>query len=140
MIPAKYTADGEDISPPLSWEGLPGETKSVAIIADDPDAPRGTWVHWLVWNLPPDVTHLDEGVPADEELPRGGVQGTTDFGTVGYGGPAPPGGTHRYFFRVYALDTVLALPASATRPELEQAMEGHILAQGQLMGTYSRSK
>lgn len=138
MIPAKYTADGEDISPPLSWEGLPEGTRSVAIIADDPDAPAGTWVHWLVWNLPPGTNSLEENVPADNELSGGGVQGTTSFGTVGYGGPAPPSGTHRYYFKVYALDRVLALPSTATKKELERAMEGHILAKGQLMGKYAR--
>lgn len=139
-IPARYTADGDDISPPLHWEGLPEGTESVAVIADDPDAPRGTWVHWLAWNLPPDTDTLEEHVPEDEELPRGGVQGTTDFGTVGYGGPAPPSGTHRYFFKVYALDEVLALPSAATKPELEKAMQGHILDKGELMGKYSSNE
>jgi Raf kinase inhibitor-like YbhB/YbcL family protein len=110
----------------------------VAIIADDPDAPAGTWVHWLVWNLPPGTNSLEENVPADNELSGGGVQGTTSFGTVGYGGPAPPSGTHRYYFKVYALDRVLALPSTATKKELERAMEGHILAKGQLMGKYAR--
>ena len=138
MIPAKYTADGEDLSPPLAWQGAPEGTESFAITADDPDAPNGTWVHWLVWNLPPLVTSLEEGVEPDNELVRGGVQGTTNFGQVGYGGPAPPSGTHRYFFKVYALDTVLGLPATATRAELEMAMKGHVLAQGQIMGKYAK--
>lgn len=140
MIPSRYTADGDDISPPLQWEGLPEGTKSVAIINDDPDAPMGTWVHWLVWNIPPTVSSLAEDRPADEQWPDGTRQGTTDFGRIGYGGPAPPSGTHRYFFKVYALDTMLDLPAGATKPQLEKAMEGHILAQGQLVGKYSRSR
>ncbi|MHC5157988.1 MAG: YbhB/YbcL family Raf kinase inhibitor-like protein [Planctomycetota bacterium] len=140
MIPAKYTADGQDISPPLAWEGVPGGTKSIALINDDPDAPMGTWVHWLLWNLPPEVTSLDEAVPADATLPNGAQQGKTDFGSTGYGGPAPPSGVHRYFFKVYALDAMLDLPAGATKPQLEKAVEGHILAQGQLMGRYTRKK
>lgn len=140
MIPPRYTADGEDISPPLAWEGLPEGTRSVAIIHDDPDAPMGTWVHWLVWNIPPTVASLAENMPPDKQRPDGSRQGTTDFGRIGYGGPAPPGGTHRYFFKVYALDTLLDLPAGATKPQLEKAIKGHILAQGQLVGKYSRKR
>ena len=140
MIPAKYTADGEDISPPLAWEGVPEEARSIALINDDPDAPMGTWVHWLVWNIPPDEAILDEDVAPDPELSNGIRQGTTDFGRIGYGGPAPPSGVHRYFFKVYVLDTMLDLPAGATKPELEKAIEGHILAQGQLVGKYTREK
>ena len=140
MIPPKYTADGEDMSPPLAWEGLPEKTKSVAIIVDDPDAPMGTWVHWLIWNIPPAMTSLPENMPPDDRLPNGMRQGTTDFGRTGYGGPAPPSGTHRYYFRVYALDTMLDLPPGAVRQELEKAMKGHILAEGQLMGKYSRKR
>ena len=140
MIPSKYTADGQDISPPLAWEGLPESTQSVAIINDDPDAPMGTWVHWLVWNIPPTVSNLAENAPPDKQWPDGTRQGTTDFGRIGYGGPAPPSGTHRYFFKVYALDTMLDLPDGATKPELEKAMKGHILAEGQLVGKYSRMR
>lgn len=140
MIPPKYTADGQDVSPPLAWEGVPDGARSIALICDDPDAPMGTWVHWLLWNLPPELTGLDEDTPPDAELTNGVRQGTTDFGRTGYGGPAPPSGVHRYFFKVYALDTMLDLRAGATKPELEKAIKGHILAQGQLMGKYTRKK
>jgi len=140
MIPSKYTADGEDISPPLAWEGLPEGTQSVAIINDDPDAPMGTWVHWLVWNIPPEKTSLPEDVRPYKQSPDGIRQGTTDFGRIGYGGPAPPSGTHRYFFKIYALDTKLDLPPGAVKQELEDAMKGHILAEGQLIGKYSRKR
>jgi Raf kinase inhibitor-like YbhB/YbcL family protein len=138
MIPARYTADGEDISPPLRWEGVPEGTKSIALISDDPDAPMGTWVHWVIYNMPPEATSLAEGVPPDETLENGGVHGTTDFHSLGYGGPAPPSGTHRYYFKVYALDTMLDLPVGATKGQVEKAMKRHILAEGQLMGKYRR--
>jgi Raf kinase inhibitor-like YbhB/YbcL family protein len=140
MIPAKYTADGQDISPPLTLTKVPEGVKSIALIADDPDAPGKTWVHWVMWNIPPEETSLEEGVPADKELPNGARQGKTDFGTIGYGGPAPPSGVHRYFFKVYALDTMLDLSAGATKLELERAMEGHILSRRELMGRYTREK
>ncbi|HIJ72051.1 MAG TPA: YbhB/YbcL family Raf kinase inhibitor-like protein [Planctomycetes bacterium] len=140
MIPAEYTADGRDVSPPIVWSSGPEGTKSYVLINDDPDAPMGTWVHWVVYNIPADVTSLDENVPSDKTLPSGAQQGSTDFGRIGYGGPAPPGGTHRYFFKVYALDTVLDdLPTGATKGQVEAAMNGHVLAEGQLMGKYSRS-
>jgi Raf kinase inhibitor-like YbhB/YbcL family protein len=139
-IPARYTCDGENVSPPLNWEGAPDTAKAFALICDDPDAPRGTWVHWLIWNLPATAQGLPQAVPADRELEDGSRQGTTDFGTVGYGGPCPPGGTHRYYFRLYALDAPLELPPGATRPQLDKALEGHVLARGQLMGRYSRQK
>lgn len=138
MIPAEYTADGRDISPPLAWSGVPEGTKSIALINDDPDAPMGTWVHWLVYNLPADATCLEENIPPVETLPNGGKQGTTDFGRIGYGGPAPPSGTHRYFFKIYALDTMLDLPTVATKRQVESAMQGHIVAEGQLVGKYKR--
>lgn len=138
MIPPKYTADGEDISPPLAWEGLPQETQSLALICDDPDAPVGTWVHWLIWNIPRDAGSLSENVPMQQQLATGARQGVNDFGRIGYGGPAPPRGTHRYFFRLYALNTVLDLPAGARRAQLEKAMKGRILGQAQLMGKYAR--
>jgi hypothetical protein len=138
LIPAKYTCDGEDISPPLQWAGVPEGAGSVALICDDPDAPMGTFVHWVLFNLPATTTELAEDVPADKTLPNGARQGITDFGRIGYGGPCPPSGTHRYFFKIYALDTELALKAGASKREMLRAMEGHILAQGQLMGKYRR--
>ena len=138
LIPAEYTADGRNISPPIDWSSAPEGTKSFALINDDPDAPMGTWVHWVLYNIPPDVTSLDENILPEETLPNGAVHGTTDFGRIGYGGPAPPSGTHRYFFKIYALDTKLDLTPGATKRELEQVMAGHILAQGQLMGKYKR--
>lgn len=138
MIPAKYTCDGEELSPPLSWSGIPKEAKSIALISDDPDAPRGDWVHWLIFNLPPDTKGLPEGVPHDDKLASDSVQGKHDGGGVGYGGPCPPSGTHRYYFKVYALDTKVMLGPDATKKSLLAAMEGHILAQGELMGRYKR--
>lgn len=138
-IPAKYTCDDQDISPPLKWSGVPKNTKSLAMISDDPDAPMGDWVHWVIYNLPPTLTELPEGIPATEKLPTGGLQGRTDFGRIGYGGPCPPSGTHRYFFKIYALDTELSLASGKTKRELLQAMEGHVLAMGQLMGKYQRT-
>ena len=138
MIPSKYTCDGQDISPPLSWEGTPEATKSIALISDDPDAPMGTWVHWVMWNIPPNVHELTENVSSNPELPDGSRQGITDFGRSGYGGPCPPGGTHRYYFKVYALDTVLELSNRTKKTDLLKAMKGHILAEGQLMGKYKR--
>jgi Raf kinase inhibitor-like YbhB/YbcL family protein len=115
-IPKQYTGDGKDLSPPLQWGVPPDGTRSLALICDDPDAPRGTWVHWVLFNLPSDVRALDEGVPPKETLANGTRQGKNDFGKVGYGGPAPPRGKpHRYFFKLYALDTVLDLQAGATK-------------------------
>lgn len=137
-IPSKYTCDGEDISPPLKWSSLPEGTKSLALISDDPDAPVGTWVHWVIYNIPPTVTELEEGIPSDKELPSGAKQGMNDFKKIGYGGPCPPSGTHRYFFKLYALDSELNLEPRATKKDVLKAMEGHILEMGQLMGTYSR--
>ncbi len=138
MIPPRFTADGADVSPPLEWSKVPPDTASMAVIADDPDAPMGTWVHWVIYNLPPETDSLPADVPPVETLNNGAAHGTTDFGRIGYGGPAPPSGVHRYFFRVYALDIRLDLPAGATRHEVDRAMRGHILAQGELMGRYSR--
>ncbi len=137
-IPSVYAADGRNVSPPLSWSGVPPETKSLALICEDPDAPRGIWVHWVLYDLPPSVTSLPEGIPAQETLAGGGTHGKNDFGRPGYGGPAPPSGKHRYFFRLYALGRDLSLSAGATRKQLLGAMEGHVLARGELMGTYSR--
>jgi Raf kinase inhibitor-like YbhB/YbcL family protein len=138
MIPQKYTCDGPDVSPPLSWSDVPAGAKSLALIADDPDAPMGTWVHWVAWNIPPNARGLEEGVPKKDSLPNGMKQGTTDFRSIGYGGPCPPSGTHRYFFKLYALDTSLNLPPSTTKKDLEKAMQGHLLQQVELMGKYAR--
>ena len=137
-IPSKYTCDGPDISPPLAWKNIPEKTKSLVLICDDPDAPVGTWVHWVCYDMPPATTLLPEGVPKSDSIPNGGKQGITDFGSIGYGGPCPPSGTHRYFFKIYALDKELGLPAGKTKKDIEQAMKGHVLAQGQLIGMYSR--
>jgi len=137
-IPGKYTCDGMDISPPLAWTSGPEGTKTFALICDDPDAPMGTWVHWVLFNLPADIIELRENVPPERELESGAKQGMNDFRKIGYGGPCPPGGTHRYYFKLYALDTEINLEAGATKSELLKAMEGHILAEGQLMGKYER--
>ena len=139
-VPSKYTCDGQDLSPPLSWSGAPSGTKSFALISDDPDAPVGTWVHWVAWNIPATSTGLAENVAKSASLPDGTRQGITDFKRPGYGGPCPPSGTHRYFFKLYALDGMLDLTASTTKAQLEAAMKGHILAQAQLMGTYIRQR
>jgi len=138
-IPTQYTCDGEDLSPPLSWNDPPQGTKSFALISDDPDAPVGTWVHWVVYHIPADVRELTEGLPKTDTLENGSVQGMTDFRRVGYGGPCPPPGKpHRYFFKLFALDTALSLPAKAKKADLLSAMNGHILAQAELIGLYQR--
>ena len=138
-IQKKYTCDGAGVSPPLAWSGVPTGAKSIAIICEDPDAPRGTFVHWVLFNLPPTVGSLPENLPNQKKLANGAIQGTNDAGRIGYLGPCPPSGTHRYIFKVYALDTILDLQSGATKADLTEAMEGHILAEGQLMGKYSRS-
>ena len=138
-IPKQFTGDGADQSPSLRWSEPPSGTKSIALICDDPDAPRGTWVHWVLFNLPAQARELDEGVPTTETLGDGAKQGKNDFGNIGYGGPAPPKGkAHRYFFKLYALDVTLDLAPGATKAQLVDAVKGHILAEGQLMGTYQR--
>ena len=137
-IPRPHTCDGKDLSPPLSWSGVPQEAKSLALICDDPDAPGKAWVHWVVFDLPASLTGLPQGVPAQKTVPGGGLQGVNDFRKIGYGGPCPPGGTHSYAFKVYALDTEVALAAGATKADLERAMKGHVLAEGSLTGRYSR--
>jgi Raf kinase inhibitor-like YbhB/YbcL family protein len=137
-IPVRHTCDGEDISPPLAWSGVPDGTKTLALVADDPDAPRGTWVHWVVYRLPAAARSLPENLPARETLDDGTRQGKNDFQKVGYGGPCPPSGTHRYYFKLYALDTDLTLPSAATKDQLLKAMDGHILVQCELMGRYKR--
>jgi Raf kinase inhibitor-like YbhB/YbcL family protein len=144
-IPRKYTCDGEDISPPLAWSAVPEAARSLVLICDDPDAPMGTWTHWVVFDLPAEATGLPEGVAPDETIrvASGGAghvarQGRNDFRKTGYGGPCPPSGTHRYFFRLYALDNTLGLEPGASRKQVLRAMDGHVLAQGQLMGRYAR--
>jgi hypothetical protein len=138
-IPRKFTGDSVDVSPPLEWLHVPVGTKTLALICDDPDAPAGTWVHWVLYNIPATRTSLAEGVPKEQTVEGIGVQGRNDFKRTGYGGPGPPPGKpHRYFFKLYALDTVLQLKPGAEKRELEAAMKGHILAQGQLMGLYRR--
>lgn len=137
-IPRQYACDGVNVSPPLEWGSAPKNAKTIAIIADDPDAPAGTWVHWVLYNLPAENIGLVENVPATETLNAGGFQGKNDFGKIGYGGPCPPSGTHHYFFKVFAVDDELPLKAGATRAELEKALEGHVISKGQLMGTYKR--
>ena len=137
-IPPLYTCAGLDVSPPLQWSFEPDGTQSLALITEDLDAPSGTFVHWVIYNLPPDTRRLPQDVPNRQTLPSGAVQGVNGAGTVGYMGPCPPSGTHRYVFRVYALDTQLDLGGSATKEDLVSAMEGHVLAEGHLMGTYRR--
>lgn len=139
-IPAEYTCDGLDISPPLEWGGVPEGTVSLALVCDDPDAPVGTWVHWVIFDIPPGTTSLPAGVPADTTLADGAVQGRNSWGRTGYGGPCPPFGTHRYYFRLYALDTCLGLPPRTGSRELARAMEGHVLGVAELMGTYRRHR
>ena len=137
-IPVKYTCDGADFSPSLEWTAGPAGTKSFALICDDPDAPMGTWVHWVIFDIPAAALMLAEGITREKELPGGGVQGMNDFRRIGYGGPCPPGGTHRYFFKLYALDAALGLKPGITKDQLLKAMKGHVLAEAQLMGTYKR--
>jgi Raf kinase inhibitor-like YbhB/YbcL family protein len=138
-IPKKFTCDGPDVSPQLSWKEAPAGTQSFALIMDDPDAPVGTWVHWVLYNVPASIRELQEGVEKQEQLASGALQGRNDFHKTGYGGPCPPPGKpHRYFFKLYALDTKLNLNAGGTKPDLERAMKGHILVETELMGRYGR--
>lgn len=139
LIPKKYTCDGIDVSPPLEWTSVPEGTKSFALICDDPDAPtRGTWIHWVIFNMPADTRELPENIPPQKTLANGAKQGINDFRKIGYGGPCPPSGTHRYYFYLYALDTEIKLEGGAIKEQLLKAMKGHILAEGQLMGKYKR--
>lgn len=138
MIPPKYTCEGNNNSPPLTWKGAPDGTKSIALIADDPDAPRGTWVHWVYYDIPQQVSHLSGDISKGNKPDTGGTQGVNDFGNVGYDGPCPPSGTHRYYFKIYALDTMLNLKPGASKKELLKAMEGHVLREGALMGKFSK--
>ena len=138
-IPKPYTCQGTDISPALAWSGQPSQTTSFALIVDDPDAPVGTWVHWVMWNIPESAHQLAENVAKHDRLDGGAMQGRNDFRKIGYNGPCPPpGNTHRYYFRLYALDVKLTLPPGAAREELEAAMKGHILAQAEYTGTFRR--
>jgi Raf kinase inhibitor-like YbhB/YbcL family protein len=138
-IPRKYTCDAEDVSPPIRWERPPPGAKAFALIVDDPDAPAGTWVHWVIYDIPPETKELAEGTAKTETLPNGAKQGVNDFRKVGYGGPCPPPGPpHRYFFRVYALDGPTNLNPRATKQQLLDAIKGHILAEAELMGRYKR--
>ncbi len=132
-IPPKYTCDGENVNPPLEISDVPAGARSLVLIMDDPDSPGGAWLHWSVWNIDPKTTEIMEN-----SAPAGAVEGATGFGRTGYGGPCPRSGEHRYFFRLYALDSKLNLPAGARRPELEQAMAGHVLAEAELTGRYRR--
>ena len=133
-IPLKFTCDGSDTSPSLQITGVPSEAKSLVLIADDPDAPGGLFTHWLVWNIPPQTNSISEGSAPN------GVHGTNDFGKSGYKGPCPPPGTHRYSFKIFALDRELDLRAGAKRSQLDAAMKGHVIAQGELVGRYARKK
>lgn len=132
-IPKKYTCDGDNISPPLLFENIPKKAKSLALIVDDPDAPAGTWTHWIMWNIDPQKTGI-----AENSIPPEAVEGTTNFGKPGYGGPCPPMGEHRYFFKLYALDCEIKLPDSASVSNLEKEMENHILDKAEIYGTYER--
>ncbi len=132
-IPSAYTCDGEDVNPPLVFENVPDDARSLTLIVEDPDAPGKTWVHWVVFNIPPEVTHIDE-----DSVPPRATEAMTDFGKTGYGGACPPSGTHRYYFRLYALDTVLDLTEDVRLDEIKHAMKNHILAEAELVGLYSR--
>jgi len=134
-IPSKFSRDGGNVNPPLRFEGAPTNAKSLVLIVDDPDAPVGLFTHWLVWNIDPKTTEIRE-----RGAPKGAVQGTNDYPSLGYGGPQPPSGTHRYYFKIFALDQTLDLRSGAKRQELDKAMSGHVIAQGELMGRYSHSK
>jgi Raf kinase inhibitor-like YbhB/YbcL family protein len=138
MIPKQYTCDAQDISPPLGWSDVPEGTKTFALICDDPDAPMGTWVHWVLFNLPANINGLPENIPPQKTLENGAKHGKNDFRKLGYGGPCPPGGTHRYYFKIYGLDTSVDSDPGISKEDLLKAMEGHILAEGQLMGRYTR--
>ena len=138
MIPQEYTCDGEDVSPPLAWHGVPDGATSLALICDDPDAPMGTWIHWVLFDIPAHIRELPAHIPSEKIIQNGAKHGINDFRRLGYGGPCPPGGIHRYYFKLYALDTEINAEAGITKKELLKKMEGHILAEGQLMGRYSR--
>lgn len=138
MIPPKYTCKGEDKSPQLNWENAPANVKSFVLICDDPDAPIGTWDHWILFNIPPTANQLEEGIPPKAELPDGSKHGKNSWGRTDYGGPCPPFGTHRYFFKLYALDTILNLKSGASKKDVLKAMDNHILEQAELMGKFKK--
>ena len=140
IIPSQYTCDGINVSPPLNWVHPPKDTKSYALINDDPDAPAGNWVHWIVYNIPPAARELKENASKQKHLHHNSIEGINDFRQIGYGGPCPPSGTHRYFFKLYALDTLLNLKHRVAKKELLDAMEGHILALTELVGKYQRQR
>jgi Raf kinase inhibitor-like YbhB/YbcL family protein len=139
-IPEQYSYDGRNTSPPLELRDVPENAESLALVVEDPDAPNGTFCHWVLYNVPPRTTRIAAGVAPDETLGDGSRQGVNDFGAVGYGGPRPPSGTHRYYFRLYALDTMPDLDNPVKRQDLQGATEGHVLAEAQLMGTYSKTQ
>ena len=132
-IPSKYTCDEENINPPLEFSDIPKETKSLVLVVDDPDAPSKTWVHWIVYNIDPSTTKIEEN-----SVPREALQGTTDFGKPGYGGPCPPSGTHRYFFKLYALDTILDVPNGLTKQQVLEKVKDYVIEEAELVGLYSR--
>ncbi len=136
-IPLPYTCDGSDFSPPLEWEGVPEGAETLAVICDDPDAPAGTWTHWVIYNIPSAAFRLAAKIPAMADHASGLCQGLNSWGRLGYGGPCPPSGRHRYFFTLYALDCVLDVEGGASRAKVEKAMQGHVLASAKLMGTYA---
>jgi Raf kinase inhibitor-like YbhB/YbcL family protein len=138
LIPARYSCDGEDISPPLAWEGVPAGAQALALICEDPDAPAGVWTHWVLTDLPLTPAGLPEALPPDPQPPTGGVHGINSWRKLGYGGPCPPSGVHRYIFKLYALDAPLALGQRASLRDVQSAMQGHILDSAQLMGRYGR--
>lgn len=138
LIPPKYTCDGDDISIPLDFGDVPAEAKSLALIMDDPDAPSGTFVHWVVYNIPPHMPGLPEAVPTEPRLLDGILQGVNSFGKIGYGGPCPPGGAHRYMFKLYALDTLMDVEAGLSKHELLSVMDGHVISGAGMMGVYER--
>jgi Raf kinase inhibitor-like YbhB/YbcL family protein len=138
LIPSKYTCDGLNVSPPLKWINVPGSAKSLTIISDDPDAPVGDWVHWVIYNIPPETTEIKEEASSKKLLPKGSLEGKNDFRKLGYGGPCPPSGVHRYFFKLYALDIVLHAKEGLSKKQLLELMKGHILAETTLMGKYQR--
>jgi Raf kinase inhibitor-like YbhB/YbcL family protein len=138
LIPVHHTGDAEDVSPPLDWSGVPEGTKSFAIVCDDPDAPGGSFCHWVIFNIPPGTSNFPEAFPTFKSLPNGTAQGTNDFGSIGYRGPAPPSGIHRYFFKLYALSAVLDLEPGAKKAQLESRIQRRIVGEAQLMGKYER--
>jgi len=140
LIAPKYTCDGEDVSPPLEWDSVPGNVVSFALIVDDPDAPAGLFVHWVIFDVPASEKGLTERAGLEGPRAGGGTQGRNGFGSMAYGGPCPPTGTHRYYFRLYALDTMIGLPPGASRNAVDAAMRGHIVAEAELMGRYARKR